>query len=262
MDRFHIDPFNSSNPEELISTADQYALNGQFAQAQDCYLKAIHLNPSISLRNDYALFLRNFGYPEKAVVELKQLHQESLWKQDREKHIAICENLCCCYLEMGQQKEAEVFHHQAMAWSECPTITLLMRSMEFELSRKNWKEAEALLEDAFDLCQSTRDEANLLGHQGALLLARGKLMTAVPVFYKAYQFHQNENALEEAGTDLLNLAEISKYLGRVRSERRFLKKAVDLFQQSGVHWRNEELENRIKVLFVLEQLNLQKPEWN
>ncbi len=248
--------------QELVIAAHQNAIEGNFDQARSCFLKALQIHSTISLRNDYAIFLRNNGYYENAIDEFKKIHQEAIWKQDLEQLSLVCQNLCSCLLDLGKEQQAENYHQQAISFSNSSDSVNLMQSAEFEISRKNWDKAESILKSASDLCQSFPEEADILGYQGVVNLAKGEPLSSVFYFWKAFRIHREFQAFEEAGIDLMNFAEISKSLDRKQSELRFLKKARSHFIKAGIHSRIEEISNRILLLTHLIHVEQQVPEWN
>ncbi len=100
------------------------------------------------------------------------------------------------------------------------------------------------------------------GNLGIVLGLKGELAAAVRCLWQAYQLHLDVKDVGDAGTDMMNLAEIFDCLGRHLLLKLCLKRAIRCFEESHFEEQAAQARRRLAVELAADDVCTRDPLLN
>lgn len=219
-----------------LRRAEFLGLQGQWAEADACYLAAIELDRTSGSRIAFGTSLAHREQYHGALCCLTDALDQASKAGDREALGVIYHNLAAIYRELGDYDLARRFQQRSiLQLDDCRPVDLLGLANDAWLSGRS--EIATCLASSCTELDSDGDELDcvLLEAQATLAITVGLAedpRQGIRSLIQIYRQHRAANDVRLMGVDLLNLSALLSELGWYRAEMNFVRRAISLFDQA------------------------------
>ena len=229
---------SSATVSTLLACAESLAADGLLEAAESAFRAAAFSDEAPAAQLALAAWLHRTEQLSESVAVYEQLLARAAEANDSELRRVVSHNLACVLRETGQVARAatlagvsqrEELRRNGQLGPDDLTSRALDAAYQGELEF-----AEELLLQSLAAERSRHSLSGVAadcGNLGALAAIRGDLSAAIRFLARAYHTHLDVKDSRGAGTDLLNLAEVFRTLGRFRLTSRCLRRAEQLFDR-------------------------------
>lgn len=258
----------SPNGVEVVSSAGRYGWKSHVAARCE-------LTDRVQVANQ----LLSHGELADAAVQFQTLHQIGLKIHDAELTELACHNLAAALRQSKNWDAAEIWQQQSLSW-RMQQAEKSARQSANELGRLacdltgcgcdaflkgDWDLAESFWRRALAIEEwrgSLEGQATDFGNLGLLAAARGYFEDATRCLSESLRLHRLMFDESGIGTDLLNLAEVSRLQNEFSRTIRLLREAAESFERANAVSLQELAESRLREVQRIVSLKKHNPILN
>lgn len=219
-----------------LRRAEQFALQGRWAEADACYRAAIELDDTPASRIVFATSLSTREQYHAALCCLTEALDQASTTGDQKALGVIYHNLAAIYRELGDYDLARRFQQRSiLQLDDCRAIDLLGLANDAWLSGRS-EIATCLASSCTELDPDDDDvDSVVLEAQATLAVTMGVTedpRQGIRALIQIYRHHRDANDVRSMGIDLLNLSALVSELGWYQTEMKFVRQAIGHFDQA------------------------------
>lgn len=221
----------SASVENLFFQAELFAGLRDWRSAEETYRKALALDASPATRIAYGVFLAE----QEKYFEAISIFTPVLDGTNRTAIAIVCHNLAAIYREVGDPDLARRFQWRATLMQDSADENDLLGMANDALAAGHHEVAESLVMTACEIKDGAIEnctDGDLIATTGLAYAAEGSTKEALTTLFTAYRRHQAAKDYRGMGTDLMNMSDLFGELGRHRTERTCLLRAIRCFENA------------------------------
>jgi len=230
----------------LIDRAESFASKRDWSSADRTFQEALRLDPSCRNRIAYGVTLAKQERYFEAISMLTPI----LDQHDLTAIGIVCHNLAAIYRDVGDLDLARRFQWRATLLHDDVDVEGVLALANDALASDRVHAADALVTMATEMTNRVDDptfDADLVATAG-LVKSATEPTQGLLLLFAAYQQHREDGDWRGMGLDQSNMALLLGQLGRVRSERKCLIRAIRCFDAASAHLQSERVRKRLERL--------------